>query len=152
MRFPSVSGENLEGVRFDLPADFAGDPTLAVVAFQRWQQPAVESWLTAAAPLAARYPEFEYYELPTLSRGHRLLEPFIQGGMYEGVPDATQRARTITLYVDVAKFRRALDIPTVDTVHALLLAPDGAVRWRSRGPCTPGRASELRRAVRRATA
>ncbi|WP_435319343.1 hypothetical protein [Haloarchaeobius sp. TZWSO28] len=152
MRFPSVSGENLEGVRFDLPTDFAGDPTLAVVSFQRWQQPAVESWLAAAAPLAARYPAFEYYELPTLSHRHRVSKSRLIGGLSEEVPDAERRARTIRLYVDVARFQRALGIRSVDSAHALLLDTDGTVRWRSRGSCTPDRANELRRAIRRASA
>ncbi|WP_267640646.1 hypothetical protein [Haloarchaeobius amylolyticus] len=152
MRFPSVSGENLEGDHFELPADFAGDPTLAVVSFQRWHQPAVESWLRAAKQLQGRYPGFEYYELPTLSHRHRLVKSVLPGGLSEGVPDATQRARTIRLYVDVSRFRQALGIRSVDTVHALLLAPDGTVRWRARGSCTRERANELRRAVRRASA
>ena len=47
LRFPVVQGKNLEGRSFHLPHDFEGDMNIVVVAFQRHQQAAVDTWMPA---------------------------------------------------------------------------------------------------------
>jgi hypothetical protein len=152
MRFPSVAGENLNRVHYDLPGDFAGDSTFVVVAFQRWQQGYVDTWLHVAEKLAAAHPTFFYYELPIIDEGYHLAAPLIDGGMRVGVRNPTARARTITLYIDKEPFRRALDIPDEETVYVFLLDDDGTVLWREVGPSTPEKAGALTEAVEAALA
>jgi hypothetical protein len=41
--FPSLSGENLNGKKFNLPQDFPADKTLLLIAFEREQQVVLDS-------------------------------------------------------------------------------------------------------------
>ena len=52
MQFPNVSGSNLERKRLELPDDFAGQINIVLVAFQRWQQAEVDTWIPAARQYA----------------------------------------------------------------------------------------------------
>jgi len=55
-RFPSLQARNLEGALFDLPESFAGDPSIVIVAFERYQQHEVDTWLPWLDELRARVP------------------------------------------------------------------------------------------------
>jgi hypothetical protein len=149
VQFPTVSGRDLEMRERVLPAAFDGTRRLVLVAFQRWQQDEVDSWLPAAATLAAQDPRFRYYEIPTLGRGYSWMRGFIDGGMRRGVPDPAARARTITLYLDKPVFRRALGISSEDHISVLLLDENSRVIWRSGGTCDGVKLKELQKALRR---
>ena len=102
-------------------ADFEGERNLVILAFQREQQALVDSWSPAIADLLARYADLRFYELPTISRGNPLFRAWLDGAMRGGIPDHQAREHTITLYLDKAAFRQALDLPHEDTIYALLL-------------------------------
>jgi hypothetical protein len=148
-RFPELAGTSLAGRRFRLPGDFDGNPTLALVAFQRRQQSAVDTWIPLASELGERFPELRSYELPVISRGYRPVRKLIDGGMRGGLPDPSVRAATITVYTDKSVFLTALGLTTDDEIQALLVEPDGWISWRTAGPLTSGAASELCAAVGR---
>jgi hypothetical protein len=74
-----------------------------------------------------------YYELPTIQRLNVLARTFINEGMRAGIPDPTARERTITLYLDKAAFREALQLPGEDDIYVLLLDRQGQVLWRTEG-------------------
>jgi len=140
-RFPFVRGRSLLGVEVALPGDFPADRTLAVVAFQRWQQTQVDRWIARA--VAAGIPPttrgatgplpVAVVEVPVLSAGWRPARRFIDGGMTAGIGDPDVLARTITVYTDVAAFQRSLAIPGSDDVHALVVTRDGAILARGHG-------------------
>jgi hypothetical protein len=134
--FPAVRASNLNGRAFNLPADFEGQRNLVVVAFRRQQQALVDSWTPAIADLLARYADLRFYELPTISRGNPLFRAWLDGAMRGGIPDHQAREHTITLYLDKAAFRQALDLPHEDTIYALLLDRTGRVLWRGEGEHT----------------
>jgi hypothetical protein len=134
-RFPAITGRSLLGVELALPRDFPAERTLAVVAFQQWHQARVDRWiaravaegvppsprgLTGALPAAV-------LELPVLDTRWRPVRRFIDGGMTAGIGDPDVLARTITIYTDVGRFQRALEIPDSDDVHALVVTRDGTV-------------------------
>ena len=125
--FPEVAGRNLEGLEFQLPADFGGAVNLVLVAFRREHQALVDTWLPPAAALADSLGDLQYYELPVLSRAYKLLRRFIDGGMRAGISDLAARERTITLYIDKKPFLKALGISNEDTIYILVLASDGRV-------------------------
>ncbi len=141
--FPTVSGSNLEGERFTLPRDLAGELNLLFIPFQRWHQDWVDTWIPAAKQLAAAYPEFRYYELPTLPQMNPFARISIDFGMKMGIPDRAARAATITLYIDKEQYRRALDIPSEQTITLLLVERSGNILWRATGPYAPDIAREL---------
>lgn len=141
--FPRVAGSNLEGWKFTLPFDLEGKLNVVVIAFKREQQADVDTWMPSLAKIAAAHPELRVYEIPTLARGYRLMQSFIDGGMRRGIPDAAVRAATITLYIDKTPFKRALRISGEDRIHVLLVDRDGRVHWRAEGTFDPARAAEL---------
>src|ERR1700687_4217619 len=129
--FPAVRASNLNGRSFDLPGDFEGERNLVILAFQREQQALVDSWSPAIANLLARHADLCFYELPTISRGNPLFRAWLDGAMRGGIPDLQARDHTITLYLDKAAFRKALDLPHEETIYILVLAtgPDLNAKW-----------------------
>lgn len=147
MQFPSVTGSNLSGQTFALPQDFAGTYNVVLIAYQRFQQSAVDTWGPLLEQLAQRYPELRYYELPTMSKFGWLQRTFIDGGMRAGIPDKAVRARTITLYLDVTTFNEALNISTISDIVVLVVDKTGDVLWRSDGPASSDKANALTRTL-----
>jgi hypothetical protein len=146
LTFPPVSGSNLEGRRYALPRDFEGDLTLIMIAFQQWQQRQVNGWLPGGKALARQY-GIRYYELPTLPRWDPLRQWLLNSGMRAGIPDKHTREMTITLYTDLERFCRALDIPDLNDAQVMLLDRAGGVLWRTRGDVSPDKLAGLTTAV-----
>ena len=103
----------------------------------------MDSWSPAIADLLARFADLRFYELPTISRGNPLFRAWLDGAMRGGIPDHQAREHTITLYLDKAGFRLALDLPHEDTIYALLLDKSGHVLWRGQGEHTAELAGDL---------
>jgi hypothetical protein len=133
MRFPEISCENLARETFDLPGDFEGEFNLCLIAFQRWHQPLINSWVPLARQLEEEYPRFCYYEFPVIRRLNPLFRSFIDQGMRGGIPESTARHKTITLYTDKAAFRRALEIDDEEEIHLRLVDREGVVHWGAAG-------------------
>jgi hypothetical protein len=147
VRFPTVQGDNLLRETVSLPGDLEGEFNLLLVAFQRWQQQLVDTWMPLARQLEAVHPEIHTYELPTIQRMNALRRTFINEGMRAGIPDPAARERTITLYLDKAAFREALELPHENTIYALLIDRHGEVLWRAEGAVTPEAGAALWAAV-----
>ncbi len=141
--FPSVSFDNLEGKTFNLPQDFKGNVNLVLIAFQREQQRDIETWFSVGDSLEQEFEEFAFYEIPTISRLNPVSRWFINTGMRAGINDETTRRRTITLYLDKESFTDSLHIESQDTIHPMLITPQGRVLWRTRGAMTPDSKQEL---------
>jgi predicted transcriptional regulator len=58
------------------------------------------------------------------------------------------RARTITLYVDKAAFRQALELPHEEDIYVLLVDREGNVLWRAEGAFTPEKGESLAAVLR----
>jgi hypothetical protein len=88
----------------------------------------------AARLIAIKSPAgFQYCELPTIDKLNLLVRWFINNGMRRGIRDHTAHARTITLYVDKAPFRRTLNIPDEKQIYAILIDRSWGVLWRAEG-------------------
>lgn len=148
LRFPVVQGRSLTGRRVTLPADFAGDLNVVLVAFKRGQQDDVDTWMPRLREMTASRPGLRVYELPTLAGSYRLMRPFIDGGMRGGIPDSAVRAATITLYIDKRPYKAALRIPNEDDIHVFLVERGGRIVWRAAGRFTPEIAALLEAALR----
>lgn len=143
MKFPIVQGSNLSGKHYRLPRDFEGEYNVVIIPFQRHQQDNVDSWGPFLEKLAGKHSAVRYYELPTIQNYGRLQQFFIDRGMRGGIPDPSVRARTITLYLDVATFAAALDLPTIDDIYILLVNRHGDVLWRTHGDYTEEKGQAL---------
>jgi hypothetical protein len=142
LHFPEVSGYNLMRDEFEFPRDFAGELNLVIVPFQQWQQRDVNTWIPAAQEIERAYGVI-YYELPTIYELPTLSRTFINEGMRAGIPDQTSRERTITLYLDKAVFKEALQIETEEVIHLFLVDRQGEVLWNAQGRFSEDKAGEL---------
>lgn len=146
-RFPQLQARNLEGAVHDLPAAFAGDPSIVIVAFERHQQSDVDSWLPCLDEVRERLPGLEVYELPAIRRRFLPARRFIDGGMRAGIPDPGTRKRTLTAYTDIGALTRALRIDSTNTIALFVVSRDGTVVWSARGAYDPDAAAGLDRAA-----
>jgi len=147
VQFPTVSGFNLNRQELEFPRDFGRDLNLLFVPFLQPQQFIVNTWMPFANELEAVFPELTYYELPTIDALPALSRTFINEGMRAGIPDAKARERTITLYIDTARFMRAIGIPTKNDVHILLVDRRGGILWRTTGGFDEGKGRALAKAI-----
>ncbi len=136
MQFPELESKNLLGDALTLPQDFEGTWNVVLVAFKRWQQAQVDTWLPFLKHLMADREDVRTYELPVIEQMNFLARGFINQGMRMGIRDEDALRRTITLYLDKDAFREALDLPDEDEIYVLLLDDTGDVIWRARGSYT----------------
>ena len=134
MTFPIVRGSNLLRQKLTLPQDFQGRLNLVFIPFERWHQMEVDSWSALAEELEEKYEGLVYYELPTLQNGGSIYKIFLNEGMRAGIPNPKTRERTITLYLDKADFRAALDMTDEEHVYILVVDRQGKEFFRARGP------------------
>jgi hypothetical protein len=147
MRFPELIGRNLEGERVALPSELAGDPRIAVVAFERRQQDDVDTWLPWLEQTAASDPGLAFFELPTIGRRWSPGRRFIDGGMAAAIRDAGARRRTVTVYTDVGAVVRALELPGTREIAVLALDRAGEVRGRALGAFDEAKAAAVAAAL-----
>lgn len=115
--------------------------------FLQSQQPVVDTWVPFAQDAEAAFPGVVYYELPTINNMPGLARTFINEGMRAGIPDQTSRERTVTLYIDMAKFMGATGITGRDEVHTLLVNRDGDILWRTTGTFDEEKGDGLKAAI-----
>jgi hypothetical protein len=145
--FPTVSGFNLNREEYILPRDLGGELNILFVPFLRHQQTVVDSWIPLAQELEASLPGIRYYELPTIDEMPAVSRMVVNEGMRAGIPDETARERTITLYLDTARFMQATGIASKNDVHVLLVDGQGAIIWRTIGFLTEEKGEQLRQAI-----
>jgi carbon monoxide dehydrogenase subunit G len=150
-RLPPLSGRSLDGRHHHLPDDLREQHTLIVTAFRREQQALVDEWLPWLLDLEERRPEVAVYELPVLSSAYSPARWFIDGGMARGVGTDAARARTITVYTDVAKAVRELGLPGTDTIAVLLVDRSGHILAREHGGLDDEKTTRLTAALERSS-
>ncbi|MGD8486916.1 MAG: hypothetical protein PVG27_04015 [Chloroflexota bacterium] len=147
-RLPQITTRDLNGVRRTLPN---GQLSILLIAYQRWQQLEVDTWIPALRAIERRHDEVSYFELPVVGEMNALGRRSLDFWMRRGIPDRHARSRTLTFYVDASGFREPLGIPDEEHVAIVLVDVDGLVLWRGSGAHTPGAERSLRAAIRDAT-
>lgn len=147
--FPTTAGDSLNKRRIEIPGGLDAPYNILMVAFLQRQQLDVNTWLPTATEIAADHANVEYYEIPTVRNGGPLFKAFLDSGMRSGIPEFAARERTITLYLDTAKFRELAGIDGEDRIWVGLVDRSGRVYWSARGPADEAKLDELRRVVRR---
>ena len=133
-KIPHVSGQNLHRELVRFPEDIKGRPTLLLIAFRRQQQRDIDTWLRRIDELQTAVPNLNVLELPVLRKAYVVIQPYIDGGMRNGIPDPEARARTITLYTDKRTFRKALGLGPEDRIYAVLADRQGSILRVVEGP------------------
>ncbi len=147
MSFPTLPVRNLEGQNLELPSGFESDRTIAIVAFQRWHQSLVDSWLPWLKELQTRQPEVQVYEIPVLSSMYMFMRWMIDGGMAAAIPSQEVRARTLTAYTDVGRVVRMLGLSDTSTITVLLVNRAGHILWQGYGSYDSQQAAALEEAL-----
>ncbi|MFO7835180.1 MAG: hypothetical protein R6V83_00875 [Candidatus Thorarchaeota archaeon] len=108
--------------------------SILLVAFQRWRQNLVNSWVPPLKELVEKYSNTEFYELPTIREMNPIYRFFINHGMKAGIPSEETRGRTITLYFDKDSFTDNLGITDESKIYIYLVKQDGQILWQNNGP------------------
>jgi hypothetical protein len=141
--FPPLSARDLDGREVALPAGFAGERNVVLVAFQRAHQRLVDTWVPWLEEQAAADPGLRFYELPTIGLRWSPARRLIDRRMAAAIDDQATRRRTLTVYTDLRRVTTALDIDDRDTVWVFLVDGDGRVRWRGSGSFAAATAADL---------
>ena len=136
-RFPKVGGMNLHGEEKQFPDCLTAEKTIAIVAFQRWQQTWVDEYFSEIHPLLQKNPKLAYYEIPTISKLSGPIRWWIYRGMKSGIQDETMRSSVITLHIDKAPFKEHLDIKDEEIVYVYVLDSKGEILNRIDGRYSP---------------
>jgi len=151
IQFPEVVGEDLLGNEILVPTQLREEFNILVVAFQRWHQRLVNTWVPFLNEIVEKYPHTEFYELPTIREMNRLYRFFINSGMRSGIPSEETRGRTITLYIDKEAFDNALGIRNEDDIYIYLVKRTGQILWQATGQYTEESGESLDDALETAT-
>ena len=144
MTFPTVSGSNLLREKLTLPQDFQGKLNLIFIPFEQWHQMEVDSWIPLAEELEETVRGPGLLRTPHNPEGGSFYKMFINEGMRAGIPNPKTRERTITLYLDKADFRAALDMADEEHIYVLVVDRQGKEFFRTRGPYSPEGEAALR--------
>jgi hypothetical protein len=71
----------------------------------------------------------------------------IDNGMRSGIKDTAARASTITLYIDVQEFTRALGLQDTQQIAVVVATPAGEILARVMGRYSETGAAEISRAL-----
>ena len=135
--FPTVTGSNLHGDEITFPNGFEKKRTIAVVAFQRWQQELCDAWYEHIEAHMKSNPDTAYFEIPTISKMNGFMRWFIYNGMRGGIKDSNMRSQVVTLHIDKEPFKEALKIDTEETVFVYVIDSSGKVLGSVKGEYTP---------------
>lgn len=144
IRFPTITGQNLNGTDFTMPDDFTGTYNLVIIPFDREQQTLATDWLPFAQDLVASYAGLRYYDVavfPDIAAPFRLAA---RSGLIALIPDFAIREITITAFLDDRDaFLEAMDIDDVEDIYIVLLNATGEVLWRTTGTFDEAKGEEL---------
>jgi hypothetical protein len=141
--FPEIAARDLQGKDLRLPAGFAGERNVVIIAFQRNHQSLVDSWVPWLEEQAAADTGLSFYELPTIGRLWAPARRFIDGGMAAAIREPVILQRTLTIYGDVTRLTRPLGIDDRSTISVLLVDAAGVVGWQGSGAFDTATAREL---------
>jgi hypothetical protein len=138
---PPVTAYALDRAKVTLPADFATPFNLLILSFQRDQESVVDGWLPVV-PSETRS-RVQTWLLPISQRENGVYRWWLNASLRGSQAASQPRRYTVPLYVDKAKFLRALQVYSEQDVVILLTDRGGHVVWRSSGPLTDGKKADL---------
>jgi hypothetical protein len=146
--FNRLAARDLTGRTCWIPDVFAGERNLIFVAFRRQQQSMIDSWNSW---LMTSFAESGYcfYEVPVLAQWWAPVRSIIDGGMATAVLDQKARQMTLTIYGNVSRITRPLDIGDRSTVSIFLTDHKGNVLDRATGSFDEETAERLLESARR---
>ena len=126
-RFPAVAGQSLEEERVELPADFAGGPTILLVGYEQRSQFDIDRWLMGLIQADAQARIVEIPTVPGLVPS--FASKWIDDGMRSGIP-REDWGSVVTVYGDSAKpIAELTGTEAGQRARVLVLDADGDIVW-----------------------
>lgn len=145
--FPALEGHDIDGRKLVVPAQLDGSYNLVVVAYERYHQRLVDTWIERARELERRNDHIRVYEIPVIRNMSWIRRKQLDFWMSQGISDPLARATTITIYTDVDRINRSLRVPHSNNIRLFLIDQSGAVYWRGAGPYDRGQFRALEQTV-----
>jgi hypothetical protein len=135
-RLPALRAADLDGRSHTIPDGLPPGPKVILLGFKRWHQVLLAMWEAQLRPLERSVRTLGVWRVTALPRSLTAARPIIDGGLRANARDPEHRRRILTAYVDLGELSASLGLADLDTVHALLLGPDGNVVWGASGKPT----------------
>jgi hypothetical protein len=146
-RLPTVKGKDLNGKPWKAPADFPADRTLVILGYEQEQQAAIDTW-TAGMGLTKPAHTLPWVEMPVIDEPGLVMRWIIDTGMQSGIPGKDARSHVWTAYTDRKAFLKSCGIDSVNVIHVLVVARDGAILAMESGPHTDKAAARILKVLR----
>jgi hypothetical protein len=140
-KMSTVEAETLSEKSLVLPRDLPGEKTLILIAFARKQQSNVDTWING---MNLKEAKFAWIETPVIDPFYGLFSGFIQRGMRKGIPDSTDRERTVTIFTSRVEFLKSMGLPeSTDNIYAVVVDRAGNVFSKAEGDYSSSKAETL---------
>ena len=117
--------------------------------FVQGHQDDINTWIDIVPDLTEAYPSLRFYEVPVIYEAGPLFRWWLNNGMRIGVVEEEARRRTITVYTDRDRFSQAVALPSLESIHTLLLDTQGRILWRETGPVSERAIESLTRVIQK---
>jgi putative protein-disulfide isomerase len=140
-KFPDLKAETLAKQDIEVPKDMLGKPTIVCIAFDGSVQNLIDTW---ASPILAKFPnkEINYYEIPMIKTGYKLMRGMIDGGMRSGVSEALHN-NVATYYGSLSDYKKQLMMDDKDNCYLFLLDKEGMIKYTSDANADDTKLAEL---------
>ena len=125
-KMPVITGKDLNGTPWVVPAGLPGDKTLVLVGFEESQQEAIDTW-TQGLGLKKFANSISWVEMPLIENPGALMRWFITLGMRSGIKDEKIRSHVWSAYTDNNAFMRAGGMVSDETIFAMVVDRSGEV-------------------------
>jgi hypothetical protein len=131
-RLPVITGKDLNGTSWLVPAGLPGDRTLVLVGFEESQQQDIDIW-TQGLGLKAPTNTIPWVEMPLIQNPGMLMRWFINTGMQSGIKDLRIRSHVWTAYTDKKTFMRSCGMVSDESIFAMVVNRSGQLLSIERG-------------------
>lgn len=142
-----MSGKDLNGTPWTVPAGLPGDRTLVLVGFEESQQGAIDTW-TKGLGLHVSSNSIPWFEMPVIENPSMLMRWFINIGMRSGIKDQSIRSHVWTAYTDKKAFMRSCGVDSDEMIFAMVVDRSGQVLSIEKGEYSEGGEACLLQALR----
>ena len=147
---PETEAKDLEGTERVLPRDLWGEVNLLIIAFEREQGEAIDSWRAVAKKQRETHPKLDYYGIPVLPSALFLLGRPIRSGMRDQYTAEIERVRILLMFTNPGELRESLQVGEGTAVRAVLVDKAGKVLWWTSGKATDASGAAFSAAVAKA--
>jgi len=139
--FPKISAETLSKKAIEFPKDVKGKPTVIMIAFKRDAQDQIDPWQQA---ISKKYKskEINYYEIPMMSGGLKIISGIIDGGMRGGVAPALHDF-VASYYGNLDNYISYLNVNKDKNCYLFLLDKNGIIKFKTESTINAAKMQEL---------